>query len=241
MMLFRRLYSYWAIFSIVFFFLLLIIPLLAMVPFKSLHKTALRINYIWARCFLKMAFIPVNKEWRFKLEKGQQYILCANHFSYIDIPVLGLFPRSFKFVGKSSLAQIPIFGYMYRSLHITVNRASYRSRANSLVKARKAIANGFNLGFFPEGGIKLDEYPNMVDFKDGAFKLSLEHNIPIIPVILPDNYHILQDDDLFNIRRRTCRIIYMEPIWPDLEENDAKKHKERVFRVIQNELVKLQD
>ena len=131
-MILRRLYSFWAIFSMVFFFVLLIIPLLIMVPFKSIHKTALKINCLWAWCFLKMAFIPVRKDWRFELVRGQQYILCANHFSYLDIPILGLFPQSFKFVGKSSLARIPIFGFMYRALHITVNRSSYRSRAQSL-------------------------------------------------------------------------------------------------------------
>lgn len=236
-MILRRLYSFWAIFSIAFFFFLLIVPLLLLVPIRPLHKVALKINCIWAWCFLKMAFIPVDKTWKFKPSKHQQYILCANHFSYLDIPILGLFPHPFKFVGKSSLARIPIFGYMYRTLHITVNRSSYRSRAKSLVLAREAAKNGFNLGLFPEGGIRLKQYPEMVDFKDGAFNLAVENNLPVIPVTMPDNYQILPDDDLLNIRRRTCRIIYHEPVWPagDTAE-DVKQLKQEVFRVIQSEL-----
>lgn len=240
-MILRRLYSFWAVFSIVFFFLILIIPLILMVPIKPLHRLALRINCIWAWCFLKMAFIPVERTWEFKLDKNQQYILCANHFSYLDIPILGLFPQPFKFVGKSSLARIPLFGYMYRSLHITVNRSSYKSRAESLVRARQEINKGFNLALFPEGGIRFEHYPNMVDFKDGAFKLSVENNIPIIPVTLPDNYFIQRDDDLLNIRRRKCRIIYHKPIWPNLEvEEPVRQLREEVFRVIQTELLKYQ-
>lgn len=236
-MILRRLYSFWAIFSMVFFFLILIIPLLLMVPFRPLHKVALKINCIWAWCFLKMAFIPVQQEWRFELDKEKQYILCANHFSYLDIPILGLFPMAFKFVGKSSLARIPVFGYMYRTLHITVNRSSYRSRARSLVKAREAVKAGFNVGFFPEGGIRLESYPDMVGFKDGAFKLAVENNLPVIPVTLPDNYLILSDNDLLNIRRRKCRIVYHEPIWPTgTEDEDVKKLRHEVFRVIQAEL-----
>lgn len=208
-----------------------------MVPFRPLHKLALTINCIWAWCFLKMAFIPIRKDWRFQPGKDQQYILCANHFSYLDIPILGLFPMAFKFVGKSSLAKIPLFGYMYQTLHITVNRSSYRSRAKSLIKAREAIKNGFNLGFFPEGGIRLNQYPNMVDFKDGAFKLAVENNLPIVPVTMPDNYRILRDDDLLNIRRKKCRIVYHEPIWPTgQKDEDVRKLKEDVFRVIQTEL-----
>ncbi|SNS97679.1 1-acyl-sn-glycerol-3-phosphate acyltransferase [Ekhidna lutea] len=238
-MILRRLYSFWAIFSIVFFFAILIIPLILMVPFRGLHKVALKINCIWAWCFLKMAFIPVKIDWRFTLDKTQQYILCANHFSYLDIPILGLFPLAFKFVGKSSLARIPLFGYMYRTLHITVNRSSYRSRAQSLVKARDQIKNGFNLGFFPEGGIRMEHYPNMKEFKDGAFRLAIENNLPIIPVTMPDNYRILRDDDIINIRWRKCRIIYHEPIWPDGSDDEAlKKLKDEVFRVIQTELIK---
>ncbi|WP_179213361.1 lysophospholipid acyltransferase family protein [Ekhidna lutea] len=186
-----------------------------------------------------MAFIPVKIDWRFTLDKTQQYILCANHFSYLDIPILGLFPLAFKFVGKSSLARIPLFGYMYRTLHITVNRSSYRSRAQSLVKARDQIKNGFNLGFFPEGGIRMEHYPNMKEFKDGAFRLAIENNLPIIPVTMPDNYRILRDDDIINIRWRKCRIIYHEPIWPDGSDDEAlKKLKDEVFRVIQTELIK---
>ncbi|WP_420316670.1 lysophospholipid acyltransferase family protein [Ekhidna sp.] len=186
-----------------------------------------------------MAFIPVEQEFQFKIDKSQQYILCANHFSYLDIPILGLFPLPFKFVGKSSLTRIPMFGYMYRTLHITVNRSSYRSRAKSLIKAREAVDKGFNLGFFPEGGIRLKEYPKMVDFKDGAFKLAVENNIPIVPVTLPDNYLILPDDDMFNIHRRKCRIVYHKPIWPNgTEDAHAKQLREEVFRVIQSELDK---
>ena len=241
-MILRRLYSFWAIFSMVFFFILLIVPLLLMVPLKSLHKAALKINCLWAWCFLKMAFIPIHQEWKFKLDKKQQYILCANHFSYLDIPILGLFPQAFKFVGKSSLARIPIFGYMYRTLHITVNRSSYRSRAASLVKAREQIKKGFNLGLFPEGGIRLEHYPNMVDFKDGAFNLAVENNLPIVPVTMPDNYKILPDNDLLNIRRRKCRIVYHEPIWPKgSSDESARQLKDEVFRVIQTELIKSND
>ncbi|MEQ8905580.1 lysophospholipid acyltransferase family protein [Ekhidna sp.] len=238
-MILRRFYSFWAVFSMAFFFFILIVPMIMMVPFKPLHRIALQINCVWAWCFLKMSFIPVRKDWRFKLNKKQQYILCANHFSYLDIPILGLFPVAFKFVGKSSLARIPLFGYMYRTLHITVNRSSYRSRAQSLVKAREEIKKGHNLGFFPEGGIRLENYPNMVDFKDGAFKLAVENNVPIIPVTMPDNYRILPDDDLLNIRRKQCRIIYHEPIWPKgSEDAHARQLKDEVFRVIQTELIK---
>lgn len=237
MQFFRRIYSVWAILSIATFFVVFIIPQILCIPFTRAHFLALRLNHLWALGFFRLAFLPVKKDWRFKLDPTQQYILCANHFSYLDIPALGLFPKPFKFVGKSQLSKIPLFGLMYNKIHITVNRSSYKSRAMSLAKARSALKSGFSLGFFPEGGIRLKEFPNMVNFQDGAFRLAVEHNIPIIPVSFLDNHFILPDDDLFLITRKTCRIVYHEPIIPQTaSEEEIKKLKSDVHRVIQDEL-----
>jgi 1-acyl-sn-glycerol-3-phosphate acyltransferase len=218
-------------------FIVLIIPLILCIPIKKTHFLALRIDNLWAWCFFRLALIPIQRKWKFKLQKGQQYILCANHFSYLDIPALGLFPKPFKFVGKSQLSKIPLFGFMYNSLHITVNRASYKSRALSLSKAREAIKNGFNLGFFPEGGIRVKEFPKMIDFQDGAFRLAAQNDLPVIPITFLDNYDIFYDDDMFNMKRKRCRVIYHEPIKAkDDSEEEIKKLKLSVYRVIQNEL-----
>ena len=220
-----------------FLFLLCILPQVFCVPFKRAHNIALKINQFWAWAFFKLALIPIKTEWRFRPEKGQQFILCANHFSYLDIPALGLYPKNFKFVGKSQLNKIPLFGYMYNNLHITVNRSSYRSRAKSLEKARNAVRDGFNLGFFPEGGIRLKNFPKMVNFHDGAFRIAAENNLPIIPVTFLDNYNILRDDEILNMRRMRCRIIYHSPVWPkDNSEEGIRDLKEEVHQIIQNQL-----
>jgi len=218
-------------------FLILIIPLILCIPFKKGHFLALRLNNVWAWCFFTFAFLPLKREWRFKLDKKEQYILCANHFSYLDIPSLGLFPKPFKFVGKSQLSKVPVFGFMYNNLHITVDRSSVRSRGMTLKKAREALGNGFNLGFFPEGGIRVKDFPNMVDFQDGAFRLAAENNLSVVPITFLDNYTIFYDDDIFNMRRKTCRIVYHEPIKAlDASEEEIKKLKSAVHRVIQDEL-----
>lgn len=233
----KRLYSIWVIFSIVVFFFVFFVPIMICVPIKKLHRLALWINWVWAWGFFKLSLIPVELEWRAKPDLNQQFILCANHFSYLDIPALGLFPRPFKFVGKSSLGKIPLFGTMYNRLHITVNRASYKSRAKSLRKARQEIDRGFSLGFFPEGGIKVQEYPNMASFKDGAFRLATENQIPIIPITMPHNYFALKDDEIFAIKRTKIKLIIHEAIWPKgYGEKNARILKEEVFEVLQSEL-----
>lgn len=236
-MLLRRLYSIWAIFSVAVYFFVFIIPLLICVPFRKMHWVALAMNRMWAWGFFKLAFLPIKIDWRFKINPKQQYILCANHFSYLDIPALGLFPKALKFVGKSQLGKIPLFGFMYNRIHISVNRSSFRSRAKSLAKAQEELNHGFSLGFFPEGGIRLSEFPKMVPFKDGAFRLAVQNNIPIVPISFPDNYTILKDDALLDFHWKKCRIIYHEPIWPNGTSDDCiKQLRDEVFRVIQSEL-----
>lgn len=233
----RRMYSIWVILSIILPFFVFFIPLVICIPFCRLHKAALWINYAWAWIFFKMSFIPLEIDWRFDLDKSRQYILCANHFSYLDIPAMGLIPLPFKFVGKSQLKKIPFFGLMYDGLHITVNRKSYKSRAKSLSKARKALDLGFNLGFFPEGGIRFQEYPKMVQFKDGAFRIACEKKIPIIPISFPNNHFILPDNDRFLVTRKTCKVIYHEPVSSHgSSEADIKNLKNKVASIIQHEL-----
>ena len=220
-----------------FFFFVLILPLIFMCNFKALHRQALRINHLWAWGFLKLSFIPVRKIWHFEPQRNHTYILCANHFSYLDIPALGVFSYPFKFVGKSQLAKIPGFGFMYRRVYITVNRASFRSRGEALAKARKALNEGFNLGFFPEGGIRSKKYPMMADFNDGAFRLAAESNTPIVPVTFPNNHNILAGKAIMNMRYGSCIIVYHEPIFPSGSTEAAiKEIKEKVFHVIQSEL-----
>lgn len=236
-MLIARLYSAWVIFSMAAFFFLFIIPQIACIPFKRAHVLVLRMNYLWAWGFFRLALIPVRQHWKFEPKKNQQYILCANHFSYLDIPALGLFPQPFKFVGKSQLQKIPLFGLMYKYIHITVNRSSYRSRAKSLEQTRQAINDGYSLGVFPEGGIRFSTLPSMVPFQDGAFRVAAECGIPIVPVTFLDNHYILPDDDRFLFQRKKCRIIYHEPIIPaSNDEEGIRQLKTKVYRVIQDEL-----
>lgn len=201
------------------------------------HPVGLKINYYWAKFFFPIAFLPSKIERNFAPEKGQQYILCANHFSYFDIPAMVRLPISFKFMGKSSIGKVPLFGYMFRKLHIAVDRNTVKGRAESILRAREAINAGFNMAFFPEGGIKVKKIPEMMPFRDGAFRLAVEHGLPIVPVSLLSNYKILPDDGRFLFHPFTIKMVMHAPEWPKGADDEAiKELRERVFNIIQTEL-----
>jgi 1-acyl-sn-glycerol-3-phosphate acyltransferase len=203
MKLLLRIYSIYVYLIFIVAFILFIPVILLLSQKRSVHKSALKINTYWSRFFFHLIFIPVRYRFEEKLDKKKNYIFCANHFSYLDIPVVAGLPLPFKFIGKSSITRVPIFGYMFKKLHITVNRENIKSRGESLKRSLEALQNDFNVFFFPEGGILTKTPPEMVSFKDGAFRLAVEQSVPIVPVTLPDNYKILPDDESYLLRPGT--------------------------------------
>ncbi|MFT6866139.1 MAG: 1-acyl-sn-glycerol-3-phosphate acyltransferase [Cyclobacteriaceae bacterium] len=233
-----RLYSIYFYIIFIIAFIIVIPIILFLAQFKNLERAALKVNRYWSWVFFKMIFIPVKFSFEQKLPKDQNYIFCANHFSYIDIPVIAGLPFPFKYIGKSSIKKIPVFGYMFAKLHITVDRSSIKNRAESLRVSREAIQRGFNITFFPEGGIITVNPPHMVNFKDGAFRLSIEENVPIVPVTMPDNYKILPDDNAYLFRPKKCKVIVHKPIYPADHNYDLESIKAATKTVIEQELLR---
>lgn len=53
--------------------------------------------------------------------------------------------------------------------------------------AQKKLNRGYGICIFPEGRVP-DDYNLLLDtFKDGAFRLAIEHQIPIVPLVFYDN------------------------------------------------------
>ena len=141
----RILYSSYTLVVFLVSFLLLAPLFLTFVQNKKWHKHALALNRVWAYFFFPIIFISIKKDIRFKPEKWKTYVFCPNHFSYLDIPTVVLIPHNFIFVGKNSMEKIPLFGYMYRKLHITVDRSSLRSKYDTLIKAKNYAGNTTSL------------------------------------------------------------------------------------------------
>jgi 1-acyl-sn-glycerol-3-phosphate acyltransferase len=182
-------------------------------------------------------FIPYEIDDRGKLDRKRKYIFCANHFSYLDIPTMGLNPVNAIFVGKNDMEKVPLFGFMYRRLHITVNRENFRSRGNTMIASMKAIDEGKSLVIFPEGGMLTQQAPQMIPFKDGAFRTAIEKQIPIVPVTIPFNWKILPDQKQLRLHRGKVKIIFHEPIETGgMKLDDVSRLKAKTLQIIDAEL-----
>ena len=231
-----RLYSlYAALGFMVLFFLVFPFQLIFSFSIKT-HKAALWFNQVWAWGFFIIMLVPVKIRGR-KNIPNQQFIFCSNHFSYLDIPAMGLLGGQFKFFGKVSISKIPLFGWMYKRLHVTVDRGSFKSRAHSLSIAREMLASRFNMTFFPEGGVRMSNYPEMVPFKEGAFRLAVEMGLPIVPVTMPRNLVVWPYSRRQLFFGGWVSIYVHEPIYPQGKtEEDIVRLKGEVFRVMQESL-----
>jgi 1-acyl-sn-glycerol-3-phosphate acyltransferase len=194
-----------------------------------------KINKYWARAYFSLIFLPVETENRSEIKKGKAHIFLANHFSYLDIPMMGFIPGDVLFVGKASIRKAPLFGYYFKNLHIAVDRERLKSRADSLKQAGEALDSGSGIIIFPEGGIYTKSPPQMMPFKNGAFRLAMDKQIPIIPVTLSYNHLILPDNGELRLRWRKAKMVLHEPIMAFAGESEAT-FKERCFQIIQNQL-----
>lgn len=212
-----------------FFLISIISPLL--------RKMALRLNQLWARLFLTLSFIPPKIEWRAKLQAGQSYLLVANHTSYLDIVMMGYVPKLCVFVGKKSLARVPIFGFMFRNIHITVDRTNARSRYLVYEEGVSVLNQGLSLVMFPEGGIRSATPPQLTSFRNGAFKLAIDQRVPIVPVTMPHNWRIQPGDSRMIMHPERPLAIFHEPIdTSGMNNTDVEALRDKVFNIIETEL-----
>ncbi len=235
----KRLYSVYAILVFALLFVLLLPFFLFFILWNDKHPALYFLNRLWARWFFFLIFIPVELIYEEPLDKRKQYIFCANHFSFLDIPTMGYLKQYGVFVGKSSLAKVPVFGFMFRRIHITVDRDKLKSRYEALKKSLEVIGKGRSLFIFPEGGIISKRVPEMAPFKDGAFRAAIDKQIPVVPVTIPYNWIILPDDGKMRLSPGRLKIIVHKPIpTADLSEKDVGELRSRTYTIIDSELKK---
>lgn len=238
MAVFRRIYSTYGLIVFALTFLTLLPFFFITIRVPGLKRVGRKLNRLWSAIFFTFILIRVKFVNRHFIKENQQYIIVSNHFSYLDIPVLGFINKDIVFVGKSSLGKIPLFGYMFRNLHIAVDRMSLKSRAESILRTKNVLDEGSSVVMFPEGGITSTAPPLMGRFKDSAFKIAIEKQIPIIPVTLSYNHLILPGDGKLLLRYKTARAVIHPPISVDEKDrNSVAELKEMCYNIIQNQLL----
>ncbi len=154
---------------------------------EKLYPAFFKIARAWANTILFVMGFKIDLREDQVLEKEKSFMFCPNHTSMIDIMVmLSVTKNPFVFVGKKELTKIPIFGYFYKRTCILVDRGNSKSRKAVFDEARRRMSDGLDVCIFPEGLVPDDESIVLNEFKNGAFRLAIEHQIPIVPMTFYD-------------------------------------------------------
>jgi 1-acyl-sn-glycerol-3-phosphate acyltransferase len=185
-------YPFWLLYRI-WFYILVALPIIVLFPVLVISISKEK----WYPFFFKLArflaqFILLGMGFNSKVVynqqpiKGKSYMFIANHTSMIDIMLmLKVAKNPFVFVGKKELAKIPLFGFFYKRTCILVDRNNAKSRQAVFLRAQRRLKQGLSICIFPEGGVP-EEHIDLDSFKDGAFRLAVNHQIPIVPMTFLD-------------------------------------------------------
>ena len=177
----RKIWKLWAVVVASLVTLILAIPLFISVSTPRFYGFFSVLARIWSVLILFCSGFLFRVKGRSKIDRKRQYVVVANHSSILDIMLSYVaVPLPMMFIGKESLARIPVFGMIYRASNILVDRTSLESRRSVLPKAKAEIARGRSICIYPEGTSK-HITKRLVPFKDGAFVIAIDC-IPILPV-----------------------------------------------------------
>lgn len=105
------------------------------------------------------------------------------------------------------------------------------------MRAASEIQQGHSVFLYPEGTIS--SAGKLRGFKNGAFKLAIEQQVPIVPITFLNNWKLLQNGGFFkaNGRPGISRIIIHKPIATvGMTEDDLVSLRSTVHEIISNDL-----
>jgi len=162
----------------------------------------------WARfnCFLTPVQVKVIG--RENIVEKQSYVVVANHQSAFDIFVIwGFLGIDTRWVMKKELRDVPLFGLAGKlGGNIYIDRNDRTATREKLKEAVRILVNGISLIMLPEG--KRSRDGNLREFKKGAFIISRELGIPLLPVSIVDTRHILPPGTLDLFPGRVVLVIH---------------------------------
>ncbi len=229
-----RICALWAALVFVITMLLILLPFLLFSYFAEEPKKTNRwaaIARIWMGAYLPLIGCPLFVRGRKNFVRGETYIVVCNHNSFMDVPIsYPAIPGGNKTIAKIEMAKIPIFGLMYRTGSVLVDRKSEASRKESYLKMKKVLEMGLHMCLYPEGTRNLTDQP-LKTFHDGAFRLAIDSGKAIIPSLIFNTRKVLPASKPFFLLPHILKIHFLPPV-PVLPGDTTVSLKERVYKIM---------
>jgi 1-acyl-sn-glycerol-3-phosphate acyltransferase len=184
---------------------------------------------LWSWTFSKLNFISYQIIGRENIQPGKAYIYTSNHTSYLDIPGVCLtVPTQIRPLAKKELEQLPVFGWIVKPACVVVDRSSNESRKKSLAHLKEVLKRGISILIFTEGTQNRTK-ELLQPFYDGAFRIAIETQQPILPMVIL-NAGTLMPAGTLNARPGKIKIVVGPEIPTEgLTLKDVRALKESTF------------
>ena len=191
-----------------------------------------RVQHLYS-CFWAQLYFYVNPFWSLRVEGRERLpwrgaaVLVSNHESLGDIlSLFGLY-RPYKWVSKASVFKVPFLGWnMTLNRYVPLVRGDTASIARMMELCGRWLDRGVPVLLFPEGTRSQDG--EVKAFKDGAFRLAVAKQCPVIPIAITGMQRALPKHGFVIRESAKCVVKVLEPVSPADFGGDVAKLREAV-------------
>jgi 1-acyl-sn-glycerol-3-phosphate acyltransferase len=226
--------------------LLVFFTLFPLVLFSMFFSPKRRSDYIYNTCRFgfDVLFIlwGINHKNIFEAEHNpsKSVIFVFNHISYIDAMVIlkAVRNQSIRGLGKAEIAKIPLLGFVYKNAVIMVKREDAEDRARSVADLKAAINDNISIILAPEGTFNMTPKP-LTRFYDGAFRIAIQTQTPIKPLLFLDTYDRLNYNSLFSVKPGKSRVVFLDEVSVEgYTIDDVAVLRQKVYDIMEAALIR---
>jgi 1-acyl-sn-glycerol-3-phosphate acyltransferase len=230
-------------------FLLFVIGMLCVLPFVAVYSLQnettggdriYKVCRYWDSIWLKLIGIRHANIYESMPDPDKRYIFVSNHISYLDIPLIlqAIGRNGFRILGKAEMTKFPVFGYIYSRAVILVDRTTTKGRFRSVRELKSMLAIDRSVFIFPEGTFNETDQP-LKAFYDGAFRIAIETQTPMQPILFVDTFDRMHYSSLLSLRPGITRAIFLPEVGVQgMTVADLPTLKQQVFSQMEEGLVR---
>ncbi len=201
----------------------------------------------WVGLFFRkiaVTMATLNPLWKFRISgvmpenPRRPFVAVSNHESFVDILLISHLHWEMKWLSKAELFKIPVLGWLMRLAgDIPVQRGTARSAIAAMNRCKEILKDNVSVIIFPEG--TRSETDELLPFKDGASRLAIDAQVPILPMVVHGTATALRKHD-WRLGRSVAEVRVLEPVeTTGMKHADVPRLREEVrerIRVVRDEM-----
>lgn len=220
------------------------LPLVAIVRLVTMPFDRARYATGWLFRRQAVAIAALTPLWKFRThgehprDMRRPYVVVANHESFVDMLLISHLPWEMKWLSKSEFFKIPFIGWqMALAGDIKLVRGDAKSVVAAMQDCQKRLAQRVSVMIFPEG--TRSATGQLGEFKDGAFRLAIDTQLPILPLVAHGTGSALRKHD-WRFGVSNADVWVLEPIeTTGMSRDDVPALRERVRELIAAKLAEV--